>query len=141
MNFIQKQALKLRPDLENLSGIQLTGELLNVYIVMLNLPLLVIGIAWLVIETNLSVIQTGWQLLLVLFAITVVFSRFRFELQLELRPGVYMTSGGTLRFIVVYSAVFIFGPTAIWLAILDTIVSTYIDIRRDHEYALPCHDS
>ncbi len=128
-NFIQKLAFKLRPDLADVTGLAQIGQLLNVYMVLLNAPLLLVSMAWLIYETDLQVLASAWPFMLMILAITVLFSRFRFELQLELRPGVILTSGGTLRFIVTLSAVFIFGPTAYWIAVFGSLINGLISLR------------
>lgn len=132
-NWIKRLAFKLRPDLENLAGLDQVGQLLDVYIVMLNIPLLIIGMAWLISETDRGVLSENWSFLLLLLVIALIFSRFRFELQFEIRPGVAIISGGTLRFIVSLSAVFIFGPAAYWIAIIETLASNAPRLFREKD--------
>jgi serine phosphatase RsbU (regulator of sigma subunit) len=128
---LQRLALRLRPELAQYTGVERAGHLLNIYTALLTSPVAIIGITWLGFETDFEVLRQNGLFLLLLLGVAFLFDRYPFEIQLELRPGTILTTGGTLLFVFSLSAVFIFGPTAYWLDVLPTLLTSIFFIARE----------
>jgi len=132
-SIIERIALWLRPDLSEYSGVALIGQTLNLYAAMFTAPLLVVGLVWLAAQTDIQVLSANWGVLLLLFGLALLFTRFPFEVYLQLRLGVTASTGGTLGFVATFSGVLIFGPSAYWVAILAIFVNALYDFLADND--------
>lgn len=130
-SLLQQFALRLRPEINKLTSTARAGALLNVYNIIFTTPLGVLGLLWLATEMDVSVIRENGFIFLILFIIAFVVNFNWFELQVELRPGVFATSSGTMMFLITTSAVFIFGPTAYWINVLVNVSSFILASIRD----------
>jgi len=129
-NLFQKIAYWIRPDIKNLTGINKTAQLINMFTLIFTAPLAMIGLVWLVALTDLNVLLSAWKTLAILFLLILVFNRFPFELQLQLRPGVVARTGGALGFVVTLSSVLIFGASAYWIGVLGNIASLILKTNK-----------
>jgi hypothetical protein len=134
-SLLQRLTLRLRPDLQEFTGAAYTGQLLNVYLIIFGLPLVALGVIWLALVTDYTIVRQNIAFLLFLAILGLLFSRFPFELHIELRPGVVASSGGTLYFIVSLSALFIFGTAVLWLVIILPFVRTLYYLARETQVA------
>ena len=90
----------------------------DVITVLYCLPLAVLGLAWLAAVTDFS-LNTAQILYLVLHGVLILLlDRLNFFLIIELRNNRYGSADGSLDNVILWAAVFIIGPTAIWLSIL-----------------------
>lgn len=124
MTLMEKIAYRLRPELQDLEPTARAGQLLNMFVSLLIIPMGTLSFVWLWRVTDMRVLRANAGLFLVLLVLGILFRRFPFELQLELRPGVVATSGGNLFFVVVTSAILVFGPSVFWLGIVLSLVSS-----------------
>lgn len=129
--FLKQLALRLRPEINELTGVARAGALLNTYNILFTFPLAGLGLVWLGLETNLSIIGEHKLIFLLIFSIAFIVSFNWFELQVALRPGVFATSKGTMMFLITTSAVLIFGPTAYWINVLVNVTSLTLAHFRD----------
>ena len=111
-------ARKLRPDLNSLSGQRRLGGVADVVSLLFSLPLLVVALVWLVRVSDWRVVGQQWPLVLLLGALIILFNRFSFYIITEIRSGGYANSQGALDGIVLWTALLILGPVAIWLDVL-----------------------
>ncbi|HSB67060.1 MAG TPA: PP2C family protein-serine/threonine phosphatase [Anaerolineales bacterium] len=124
-------ANKLRPDLGSLGGQQRISATADVLTLLYTSPLALIGLVWLIYLTNWESIRAQWQLYLLLGVILYIFNRLRFFFITEIRTGGYANSDGAMDGIVVWAAVLLLGPTALWLKVLWNTVILYTSIRRE----------
>jgi serine phosphatase RsbU (regulator of sigma subunit) len=89
----------------------------DVFGILYSAPLLAAGLAWLVLSTDLSVLVGNWPPLLLIFALTFVFNRLDFTVAIELKQDRFAYFGGSLSVLLVWSALLIFGPTALWIPV------------------------
>ena len=131
MTLMESIAYRLRPEMKGLEPAARAGQMLNLLVSLLIIPMGTLGFIWLWRVTEPEVLRSNAGLFLVLFLLGFLFWRYPFELQLELRPGVISSSGGNLYFVVVTSAVLVFGPSAFWLGVLLSLVVSAWQIRRE----------
>ena len=113
-----KIAIKLRPKLADMSGLELTGNLFDTAQLLYALPFALITAVLLLLYTDLDKVQQYWPTFLLLLALNILFNRFEYQLQLEVLPGVFASASGALDILIVWSAALLFGPTAAWLLVL-----------------------
>ena len=116
-------AKKFRPELETASELERAAGALDVFGILYSAPLVLAGLVWLVAVTDLGLIRREWPALLFLLAVLALFKGLRFYALLE-APGARTSQfDSTFAPIVAWSAALIFGPTALWLAVLvDTVI-------------------
>ncbi len=130
-NIIYRLAKKIRPDLEGLSGQQRMSGTADVLTLLYSLPLLVIGFIWLVRVSSWESLRQHWMLYLLMAVIIYIFNRLRFFFITEIRTGGYANSDGAMDGIVVWAAVLLLGPTALWLKVIWNFFTFFTAINRD----------
>ncbi len=86
------------------------------------LPLLILGLIWLIYRTDWTRFALHWPLMLVTFVLIIVFSRLRFFMMQELRSGHLVGSDGDFVGVILWASLLIFGPSIIWLFLLWMVV-------------------
>lgn len=114
---------RFRPDLENASGQQRIGGTADVLTLLYTLPLAILGLTWLVKVSDWGIIRTNWQVFLVLVVLMYLFNHFSFFLVTEIRGGGYANTQGALDGMVMWSGIFLFGPTALWVDVFWNLVN------------------
>ncbi|MBN2146264.1 MAG: PP2C family protein-serine/threonine phosphatase [Anaerolineales bacterium] len=114
---------RLRPDLEKVGGQQRMGGVADVITLMYTLPLGIIGLAWLVKVSEWGVIGENWLFFVILAVLMYLFNRFSFFLVTEIRSGGYANTQGALDGMVLWSGIFLFGPSALWLDVFWNVVN------------------
>ena len=114
-DFVYRMVRRLRPDLENVGGQQRIGGVADVITLFYTLPLAVVGLVWLVKVSNWGLMADNWQVFLMLGVLMYLFNRFSFFIVTEIRSGGYANTQGALDGMVLWSGVFLFGPTVLWL--------------------------
>ncbi len=122
-------ARKIRPDLDALSGQRRLGGVADVVSLIFSLPLLVVGLVWLVRVSNWEAIGRYWVFISLMAALIVVFNRLSFYVITEIRAGGYANSQGALDGIALWGAVLMVGPVAIWLDVLWNLGSLLNGLR------------
>jgi serine phosphatase RsbU (regulator of sigma subunit) len=120
---------KLRPEL---AGLEETGRqraLVQVAAVLFTGPFALFTLAWLVAVTDLSVITDHWFMLAILAGLLALMQQHAFIILVELRSGDLMPMTGSLGGIVWWSAALVFGPAALWLAVLAHGVAAILTAR------------
>lgn len=130
-NAFDRLAIKLRPDLNQLSGQQRMSATADVLTLLYAVPLMVIGLAWLVYISNWESFRWQWKFYLLMAVIIYIFNRLRFFFITEIRTGGYANSDGALDGIAVWAAVLLLGPTALWLKVVWNTILLFISLRRE----------
>lgn len=115
-------ARKFYPGLSELTGQRLVAATADVLTLLYSLPLLALGLAWLTDQTELVVLARRWPMFLLLGGLMYIFNRVSFFLITEIRAGGYANSDGALDGIMLWCAVFLFGPTGLWLDVFWNLV-------------------
>jgi serine phosphatase RsbU (regulator of sigma subunit) len=123
-------AKRFWPELETLSGPNLVAGVGDVIGVLYSLPLVLVGVLWLIAVTDLALVRAEWPVLCLLFVLLVLFERFGFVVLVELKPGRFANLAGSLEGIITWSAALMFGPTALWLAFLWWVIDFTRNWRR-----------
>ncbi|MBN2148598.1 MAG: PP2C family protein-serine/threonine phosphatase [Anaerolineales bacterium] len=122
---IYSLACRLRPDLRRVGATERIGPVTDILGVVVAAPLCLVGLSWLTAVTDLNLIAQNWLILLLIGVMMFVFDRLRFFAITNLGAGggAYGNVQTTLTNLVKWSAVFIFGPTVLWLDVLLSVVS------------------
>jgi serine phosphatase RsbU (regulator of sigma subunit) len=126
-NRLSKIATRFWPDLDSLSDQRRLVGAGDVLTFLYTLPLAVIGILWLFLVTDVQIIRANFLFLLLNFGLLLIFTRLSFFTIFEIRSDRYGSSEDSLAAIVQWSAVFLLGPTALWLS----VIYDFIDFGRN----------
>ena len=130
-NILDRLVKKLRPDLESSSGQQRMSGTADVLTLLYTLPLLVVGLVWLVRVSSWDSFRQQWKIYLLMAVILYIFNRLRFFFITEIRAGGYANSDGAMDGIAVWAAVLLLGPTALWLKVIWNFLIFCIGINRE----------
>ena len=103
-----------------------TGDVLSF---LYTLPLAIIGILWLIRSTDLELIQQQFGFLLFNFGLLFLFNRLSFFTIIEIRSARYGSSEDSLASMIQWSAIFLLGPTALWLSVIYDFIDFALDWR------------
>ncbi|MDH3943259.1 MAG: SpoIIE family protein phosphatase [Anaerolineae bacterium] len=121
---------RLWPQLENMRiDRQLVG-VAELTAFLYSAPLALWGIVWLIRSTDLDVIRTNAGVMIVMLLLNGIFLRLRFFFIVELRENRYGSSDGSMAGIVLWSAIFLFGPSALWVSIIWYLLQGLVILRR-----------
>ncbi len=102
----------------------------DIFSVFYSLPIAVFGLVWLILSTDIQVFTSHWYLLLLFFTLIALFDRFSFYFITEIRSNRYGSSSGSLVGVIVWSALFLYGPTVLWLPILLELIKFGIQFPK-----------
>jgi len=103
-----------------------TGDVLSF---LYTIPLAIIGILWLIRSTDLEIIQQQFGFLLFNFSLLFLFNRLSFFTIIEIRSARYGSSEDSLASMIQWSAIFLLGPTALWLSVIYDFIDFALDWR------------
>jgi hypothetical protein len=111
-------AKRFWPDIETAGELERASGALDLFGILYSVPFAVVGLVWLAAVTDLGLVRSEWPTLLILLAFLFLFKRLRFFFCIE-TPGAHTSHfESTFEPMVTWSAVLVFGPTALWLAVL-----------------------
>lgn len=113
----QRLASRIWPDFDQLPEEIQTSGMANVLSVLYTTPLAILGLAWLVSLTTPQVIFSNWIIFLLSALLMFFLDRLSFFLTIETGNGRFLSSEGSLDSVILWAAIFLFGPSAIWLGI------------------------
>jgi serine phosphatase RsbU (regulator of sigma subunit) len=119
-----------RPELENMSVERRLAGIGDVLSVLYSAPIAIAGLIWLILSTDLNVVQENAILLIIFAILWVVFNQTIFFFIVELGPNRYASADGSLSGIVLWSAVLLIGPVFLWFAVLWSAFRLVIDLRN-----------
>jgi len=111
-------ARKFWPQLETMSGEGSKTGVFNVIGVLYSAPLTLVGIVWLIAETDLPLMRDEWLMFGLLFILQILYERLDFFLLVEVTPGTYSDWQSSLGPVIIWTAALIFGPSALWLFVI-----------------------
>src|SRR6266508_4861300 len=121
---------KLWPDLDVLDEPERSHILRELIGIIYGTLLAVLGVAWLVVATDLALVRAQWPLVLLMLILAAVLNQLDFFWVVERRPGTYdRWSAQQLGGLVTISAALLFGPTALWLGVIVVLIQ-YVQMWR-----------
>src|SRR6266545_5514543 len=113
---------KLWPDLDVLDEPERKYILRELVGIIYGTLLSVLGLGWLALATDPTLVGAEWPTLLLLLILAAVLNQLDFFWVVERRAGVYDRWSAQLGGLVTISAALLFGPTALWLGALLPLV-------------------
>jgi len=104
----------------------------NVLSVLYTFPLGVIGLFWVITITDIALLHEAWGFWLLIYIIMVLFNQVNYFIIIEINDNRYGSSSGSLVSMIHWSALLLFGPTAIWLMVF-WLFSYFIWIWRKYK--------
>lgn len=130
-NWIDRIALRIRPEIRAKTGLERAGLLLDMSSLVSITPALIAGIIWLILVTDFEPLAQNWLGLIFYFILVAVFYRYTFELRLQMTKSVFATASGSLEPMISWSGALIFGPAILWLNIILYSAIYAYRIRRE----------
>ena len=115
-------ARKLWPEIETMSGSDYVSGLYNVTGFLYAAPMALVGLVWLIADTDLDLMRTQWLMLSLLLVLLFVFEKLDFFFFVEIMPGTYADWQASFTSVITWSAALIFGPSGLWLAVLHGLI-------------------
>ncbi len=85
-------------------------------------PLALVGLIWLGKVTDIQIIRQNWSMLALLAVLMLLFRKLGFFMIAEIRAGRYASSDGSMESMILWIGVFLYGPSALWLAVFWSFV-------------------
>lgn len=117
-NFFFQIAKVLWPKLSTMSEPNRLVGAGEVITFLYTLPLALSGLIWLIASTDIGLLPQEAPTLLLILAFYLLFAKINYFVIIEIRQDRYGSGDGSLAMMVLWSAVFVFGPNVIWLAVL-----------------------
>lgn len=127
---IEKISIRFWPGLKHLSLPRKLVGIGDVFTTLYSLPIYLVGIIWLVADSDFSIFATDWQTLLLFTAIIALFTYLNFFMIIEFRHDRYGSADGAFNSMAVWATVLIFGPTGLWLIIFLQVVQFLFNLPR-----------
>ena len=138
--WIDKIALRIRPSLAEKSGIELAGQLMTMMGLILGIPIMLIGMVWLIAITDFRALNgADWIGLLITFVLMAILERIDFHLQMQVTKVSQTTGSGTLGNMVLWSAILMFGPMALWSHVILANITFAVDWYRESSINVRWH--
>jgi serine phosphatase RsbU (regulator of sigma subunit) len=115
---LQTISQKLRPELAGMDETGRQHSQIEVMAILFTGPFALLTLAWLAAVTDLDVIADHWLMLALLAGVLALIQQHLFTILVQLRSGDLVPITGSLGGIVSWSAALIFGPVALWLAVM-----------------------
>ena len=112
-----KISRKLWPDLKSQTLSRQMVGVGDVFTSLYCLVISIIGLVWLSLETDFTIITKELPLFFVYIFIIIFFNFFNYFIIIEFRKNRYGSADGSFDSMMVWSACFIFGPSALWIII------------------------
>ncbi len=88
--------------------------------------LFLIGIIWLILETNFDLILSNIPLLIVFILFTIFFNIYTYFIIIEFRKNRYGSADGAFDSMMIWAACLLFGPAALWIIITISLVRYFL---------------
>ena len=123
--FVTSLARRFWPDFDSLTNNDRLQLLFNLFGTLWSIPWIIAALIWLISWTDVGLLRDQWPVLTLFLALGVLFSRFSFFQVIKLGGEKHSSSSSSLSHMILFSAYFSFGPTAVWLHFLS-ILAQYI---------------
>lgn len=122
-NRIYKTILKLWSGLEQLSDDKQKLFVGDIVVSIGLAPLAIGGIVWLAKITDVQIFALQWQMLALFFGLILLFDSITYFLIIEMPAYRYGSVQGSLASTMQWTAIFLFGPTALWLSFIVLVLN------------------
>src|SRR5262245_28103277 len=112
----------LWPDLEALERPERKRRMAELVGVIYGSFLMVVALSWTAARTDFGVLRESWPILLCILLLAVLFNLLPFFWIIEPRAGIYDSWSSTLAALATASAMLLFGPTAIWVYVVASLI-------------------
>jgi hypothetical protein len=96
-----------------------TGDVLTF---LYTIPLVIIGLIWLIVATDLAIIEQNFLFLVFNFGLLFLFRRLSFFTIIEIRSDRYGSLEDSFASMIQWSAVFLLGPSALWVGVFYNMI-------------------
>jgi len=103
-----------------------TGDVLTF---LYTIPLVIIGLIWLIVATDLAIIEQNFLFLVFNFGLLFLFRRLSFFTIIEIRSDRYGSLEDSFASMIQWSAVFLLGPSALWVGVFYNMIDFLINWR------------
>jgi serine phosphatase RsbU (regulator of sigma subunit) len=133
--FLYSLARFFWPGLETMSEHRRLVGIGDVFSLLYAFPFALGGLIWLIRVTDLDVFYFQYPVIVIIFGLMALFSQVSYFIIVEIRTDRYGSSDGSLASMILWSAVFLFGPTALWLNVLWNGLNTIFSWRKSSSTA------
>ena len=119
-------ALRLWPGLDTLDEDRRKSGVCSVAGFLIVAPFALAGLVWLASVTDPVALWTRWPMLASALVLVLALEWLGFSSVVEVMPGTYSEWRVSFAWVIVWSATLLFGPGALWLAVLPILVSTVV---------------
>lgn len=123
--FLYSIARRFWPELERMSEARRLVGVGEVITVLVAAPLALIGLAWLALVTDLQVITRELNVFLLFAILILLFERVGYFIIMEIIEDRFGSADGSLSTMILWTAILLLGPSALWLAVL-AVAGRYI---------------
>jgi serine phosphatase RsbU (regulator of sigma subunit) len=133
--FLYSLARIFWPGLETMSEQRRLVGTGDVFSLLYAFPFAIIGLVWLIKVTDWAIFISQYPVLVLMFGLLALFSLISYFIIVEIRTDRYGSSDGSLASMILWSAVFLFGPTALWLSVLWIGLNFLFNWRKTNSVA------
>jgi serine phosphatase RsbU (regulator of sigma subunit) len=119
---LRRLANVLRIDLDALAGMDQARMLIELSGILFGLPWMGLGLGWLIARTDLALAVDHWATLVLILILAIILTQFAFFQVARSSSGSYNYTSSTLTGVVSVSAIFLYGPTGVWVHLLPMLV-------------------
>lgn len=130
IDFIDHLQRRIRPELHERPSRLRYLIMSDVIGVLYSLPLALIGLAWLIHQTDWSLLLTNYLWMPGIFIAIVIISRLRFYIMQSLHSGHLIASDGDFVGVILWASLLVFGPSIIWLFLIWYVVEFLLSWKR-----------
>jgi len=123
------------PELDTLNEQRRLVGVGDVFIFLITIPLLLFGLFWLAVSTDLEVLTQAWPAFILFVGLIIIFGQVRYFFIIEVRTDRYGSAEGSLSSMIQWSAVLIYGPSFLWLSVITSLVNFGWTWRKPHSPA------
>ncbi len=121
-DLLSRLARALRIELDGLAGMDQARVRVELSGVLYGLPWMAVGLGWLVARTDLALVREQWAALVLILALAIILGQFTFFQVARNRSGSYNYTSSTFTGVISVSAIFLYGPTGVWVHLLPMLV-------------------
>ena len=130
-DWIDSIALKIRPEINERSGILRAGSLLDMSVSIVTAPFAILGLIWLILASDITILEANWPLFLLFTVLLFLFNRASFQLELPLTKAASASASGNLGPYIQFSGILLLGPTVIWTFLLVMLLDNAWEFWRE----------
>ncbi|MCK4978584.1 MAG: hypothetical protein KAS36_16740, partial [Anaerolineales bacterium] len=123
-------AKRFWPELESMREQRQIVGVGDVITTLYSAPLVLIGLIWLIAITDLAVVRLVWPVYLMFAVLLLVFNKVNYFFIVEIRTERYGSADGSLASMIQWTAIFLLGPTSLWLSVFGSAFSLVWNIRK-----------